>query len=172
MRLAGRTAVVTGASRGIGRAIALALARDGADLVITGRAVPELSSVRDEILALGRQCLMLEADLAAPDAIETLWDGIQRSAASVDILVNNAGIGSSANPKPVIDFDDEFWELTLRVNLTVPYQLCKKALPGMVARGYGRIIFIASINAFRPGVHDAAYTASKSGLVGLMRTLA
>jgi NAD(P)-dependent dehydrogenase (short-subunit alcohol dehydrogenase family) len=103
-----------------------------------------------------------------------------RTFESVDVLVNNAGMGSIAESgiggpgeaKAVVDFDDRFWELTLRVNLTVPYKLCRKVLPGMIQRRYGRIIFIASISAFRPGVHDVAYAASKSGLLGLMRTIA
>lgn len=172
LKLTGNTALVTGASRGIGRAIAVAFAGEGADLVICGRDLPELEAVRAEILALGRRCFTVRAELAEDGAVEHLWSEVVRSVDRVDILVNNAGIGSSANPMSVMDFDDEFWEMTLRVNLTVPYKLSKKVLPGMVARKHGRIIAIASISSFRPGVHDAAYSSSKTGLLGLTRTLA
>jgi NAD(P)-dependent dehydrogenase (short-subunit alcohol dehydrogenase family) len=91
---------------------------------------------------------------------------------SVEILVNNAGIGSSANPRPVVDFDDDFWELTLRVNLTAPYLLCKAVLPAMRARRQGRVLNVASISGRVGAVHGAAYAASKHGLLGLTRTLA
>jgi 3-hydroxybutyrate dehydrogenase len=90
----------------------------------------------------------------------------------VEILVNNAGIGSSSNPKPVVDFDDDFWELTLLLNLTIPYLLSKAVLPAMMAKRWGRIINVASINSKVPSLHGAAYTASKHGLWGLTKTLA
>jgi NAD(P)-dependent dehydrogenase (short-subunit alcohol dehydrogenase family) len=172
MRLQQRTALVTGASRGIGNAIALALAREGADLVITARIGNDLRDLSSSVTAMGRQCLVVEADLASPGAVDHIWQEAQRGAGPVDILVNNAGVGSGIKPRPVVDFDDQAWDLTLRMNLTVPYLMCKRALPGMIARRYGRLIAIASINAFRGGVHDAAYTSSKAGLVGLTRTLA
>jgi 2-deoxy-D-gluconate 3-dehydrogenase len=172
MKLAGTTALVTGASRGIGRAIALAYAREGADLIVTARTRADLLSLRSKVGSLGRRCAVIEADLGVAGAVDEIWNEVERSRAQVDVLVNNAGIGSSNTPKPVIEFDDAFWDLTLRINLTVPYQLCKKVLPGMRARKYGRVITIASINGLRGGVNDAAYTVSKSGLLGLMRTIA
>jgi len=172
MRLAGKTALVTGASRGIGKAIALAMAREGADLIVSARDVPELQSVQAAAREMGRSCLVIAADLAGESAVEHLWQEVEHYGRAVDILVNNAGIGSGASPRPVVSFDDAFWDLTLRVNLTVPYRLCKRALPAMVERRYGRVIAIASISAFRPGVHDSAYAASKSGLLGLTRVIA
>lgn len=172
MRLAQRTALVTGASRGIGKAIALAYAREGADLVITARSGNDLRDLAKAVQDMGRRCLVIEADLAAPGAVDHVWQETERGVGHVDILVNNAGVGSGIKPRPVVDFDDQAWDLTLRLNLTVPYQMCKRVLPGMIARRDGRLIAIASINAFRGGVHDAAYTSSKAGLVGLTRTLA
>lgn len=172
MKLKDQTALVTGASRGIGRAIALALAKEGADLAITGRDAELLESLQVEIEQNGVRCISIVADLARRDAVDTIWAGCQKGLGHIDILVNNAGIGSSANPKPVINFDDDFWELTLYINLTVPYLLCKKILPGMVARQYGRIINIASINSRVGSFHGAAYAASKHGLLGLTRSLA
>jgi len=172
MILAGKTALVTGASRGIGRAIALAMAREGADLIVSARDVPELQSLQAAVCGMGRSCRVIAADLAGESAVEHLWQEVEHYGRAVDILVNNPGIGSGASPRPVVSFDDAFWDLTLRVNLTVPYRLCKRALPAMVERRYGRVIAIASISAFRPGVHDSAYAASKSGLLGLTRVIA
>lgn len=172
MKLKNKTALITGASRGIGREIALAFAREGADVVITGRATELLESLRDEIVDIGTRCSLVVADLAKRDAVGKIWAHCQQSLNRIDILVNNAGVGSSADPKPIINFDDNFWELTLLVNLTMPYLLIKTALPGMVERHYGRIINIASINGKVGVVHGAAYAASKHGLLGLTRTLA
>jgi NAD(P)-dependent dehydrogenase (short-subunit alcohol dehydrogenase family) len=172
MKLKNKTALVTGASRGIGREIALAFAREGADVVITGRATELLESLQGEIEAIGTRCSLIAADLSQRDAADKVWTHGHQALGHIDILVNNAGVGSSADPKPVINFDDDFWELTMYVNLTVPYLLSKAALPGMVERHYGRIINIASINGKVGSVHGAAYAASKHGLLGLTRTLA
>jgi 3-hydroxybutyrate dehydrogenase len=172
MKLENQVALITGASRGIGRAIALAFAAEGAKLVITGRAGDLLASAQREAEAKGVQCAMVAADLSRRDEVDQVWQTAHTTFGRVDILVNNAGVGSSANPKPVVDFDDDFWDLTLFVNLTVPYLLCKAALPGMIERHYGRIINIASINSRVPSLHGAAYTVSKHGLLGLTRTLA
>jgi 3-hydroxybutyrate dehydrogenase len=172
VKLKDQTALVTGATRGIGRSIALALAKEGAGVAITGRDAELLESLQAEIEEHGSRCLAIVADLSQRDAVDKIWAGCQKGFGQIDILVNNAGIGSSANPKPVIDFDDDFWELTLYINLTVPYLLCKKVLPGMIARRYGRIINTASINSRVGSFHGAAYAASKHGLLGLTRTLA
>jgi NAD(P)-dependent dehydrogenase (short-subunit alcohol dehydrogenase family) len=104
--------------------------------------------------------------------VQSLVGRVQQALGPVDILVNNAGIGSSADPRPVVEYDDAFWDLTLAVNLTAPYLLCKAVLPGMVARTWGRIINVASINSRIPTLHGAAYVASKHGLLGLTRVLA
>jgi len=172
MKLENKTALITGTSRGIGRELALAFAKEGADVVITGRALELLESLQGEIEAIGSRCSLVVADLSRRDAVDKIWTHCQQSLGHIDILVNNAGVGSSADPRPVIDFNDEFWELTLFVNLTVPYLLTKAVLPGMVERQYGRIINIASINGKVGSVHGAAYAASKHGLLGLTRSLA
>jgi ketoreductase len=170
-RLKQRVALITGAGRGIGRAIALAFAKEGARVALTARTAPELDEVVGKIRA-GGGAVAITADLAAPGEPQRVVCATEAALGPVEILVNNAGIGSSANPKPVVNFDDDFWELSLCLNLTVPYLLSKAVLPGMLARRWGRIVNIASINGKVPSLHGAAYAASKHGLLGLTRTLA
>jgi NAD(P)-dependent dehydrogenase (short-subunit alcohol dehydrogenase family) len=171
-QLANRVSLVTGAGRGIGRAIALAFAAEGAKVALTARTVSELDQVVGEIRAAGGTALALPADLSDRKVPSKVVAEVQRSLGPIEVLVNNAGVGSSANPRPVIDFDDDFWDLSLAVNLTAPYLLSKAVLPGMLARRWGRIITIASINSKTGSLHGAAYAASKHGVLGLTRTLA
>jgi NAD(P)-dependent dehydrogenase (short-subunit alcohol dehydrogenase family) len=171
-QLNGRVALVTGAGRGIGRATALALAQVGAAVVATARSVDELDTVVAEIRDAGGDATALACDLG--DRAQTL-DLVERAAAPygpLDVLVNNAGIGSSADPRPLAEFRDAFWDLTLEINMTAPYLLSKAVLPHMRAQGWGRIITVASINGRVPSPHSGAYVASKHGVIGLMRTLA
>lgn len=167
-----RTALVTGSGRGIGRAIAIALAQAGAKVGVTARTTAELDEVVQTIKNAGGQAVAIASDLSQKDACPKLMDDAAKSLGPIDILVNNAGIGSSANPRPVADFSDDFWELSLTLNLTVPYKLSKAALPHMQKQKWGRIINVASINGKMPSLHGAAYAASKHGLLGFTRTLA
>ena len=171
-KLQGRVALITGAGRGIGRAIALALAREGAAVAVTARTASELNDLVQAITGESGRALAIPADLTDRDIPAQIVQRVKETFGPVDILVNNAGVGSSANPKPVADFDDDFWELSLKVNLTAPYLLCKAVLPDMLARRAGRIINVASINGKVASLHGAAYTASKHGVLGLTRTLA
>jgi len=171
-RLKDRVALVTGSGRGIGRAIALAFGREGARVAVTARTAAELESVAEAVRAAGGQALAVTADLAEPDAPAQLLRQVAGHFGPVEVLVNNAGVGSSASPRPVVEFEDAFWDLTLRVNLTVPYLLSKGVLSDMLARRRGRIINIASVNSKVASLHGAAYAASKHGLLGLTRTLA
>jgi NAD(P)-dependent dehydrogenase (short-subunit alcohol dehydrogenase family) len=170
--LQGRVALVTGGGRGIGRAIALAFAAEGAKVAVTARTEAELQEVVADIRARGGQAVAVTADLADRATVQGLVSQVQDALGPVEILVNNAGIGSSADPRPVLEYDDAFWDLSLAVNLTAPYLLCKAVLSGMVARRWGRIINVASINSRIPSPHAAAYVASKHGLLGLTRVLA
>ncbi len=171
-QLANRVSLITGAGRGIGRAIALAYAAEGAKVALTARTVNELDQVVSEIRAAGGTALALPADLSDRIVPAQVVAEVERSLGAIEILVNNAGVGSSANPKPMTEFDDAFWDLSLAVNLTAPYLLCKAVLPGMLSRRWGRIITIASINGKIGSLHGAAYAASKHGVLGLTRTLA
>src|ERR1019366_2073928 len=168
--LENRIALVTGGGRGIGRAIAIALAHAGAKVGVTARTATELDDVVQAIAKSGGRAVAIVADLAEKDAPAKILEQMKAKLGPIDILVNNAGIGSSFDPKPVTAFNDDFWELTLYLNLTVPYKLSKTVLPHMREQRWGRIINIASINGKMPSLHGAAYTASKHGLLGLTRT--
>lgn len=170
--LRNRVALVTGGGRGIGRAIALALAQAGAKVAVTARTVAELNEVVDDIRAQSGQALAVTADLSERSASSKVVREVVKTLGTIDVLVNNAGIGSSSNPKPVVAFDDDFWDLSLAVNLTAPYLLCKAVLPAMIEHKWGRIINVASINGKIGSLHGAAYAATKHGLLGLTRTLA
>jgi NAD(P)-dependent dehydrogenase (short-subunit alcohol dehydrogenase family) len=171
-KLEGRVALITGASRGIGRAIARGYAREGAAVSVTARTAAALESLVEEVRQGGGRAVAIPADLADAAAPARVVQQVLESFGTIDILVNNAGIGSSSSPRPLVDFDDAFWNKTLALNLTAPYLFSKAVLPVLLAKKWGRIINIASINGKLPAIHGAAYTASKHGLLGLTRTLA
>ena len=172
MQLQDKVAVVTGGGRGIGRAIALAFAREGADVVVTARTTSEIDGVAAEVVTLGRTGLAVSVDLSQREAIQPCVQEIFSHFSTVHILVNNAGIGGGQNPKLITDFDDDFWDMSVSVNLTAPYLLTKAFLPSMIAQGWGRIINIASGSGKRGTVRRAAYSATKHGLLGLTKTAA
>jgi NAD(P)-dependent dehydrogenase (short-subunit alcohol dehydrogenase family) len=171
-KLKNRVALITGASRGIGRAIANGFAREGAWIAVAARSDRDLASLADEVRAAGGRAIVIPADLCEAGVPQQVIGKVVREFGTIDILVNNAGVGSSGSPKPVCDYDDSFWNLTLKLNLTVPYLLCKYLLPILNEKGHGRIINIASLASKIGILHGAAYAASKHGLLGLTRTLA
>ncbi|BDV29897.1 SDR family oxidoreductase [Microbacterium terricola] len=165
--LSGRTALVTGAGRGIGREIARALADAGADLVLVGRA-ESLASAADELAATGRRVDVVTADLGDAAALPARMDEVAGSHA-VDILVNCAGI---IRRGAFLDAPDADWHEVLTVNLEAPRILSRAFAAGMLERGRGKIINIASLLSFQGGKEVAGYTASKHALVGLTHALA
>jgi 3-hydroxybutyrate dehydrogenase len=167
-----RVALVTGAGRGIGRATAVALAATGSPVVVAARSSDELDAVVTEIAAAGGEGTALACDLTDRAQSTTLVERAASAFGPIDILVNNAGIGSSADPRPLAEFRDSFWDETLELNLTAPYLLSKAALPHMRTQQWGRIVTVASINGRIPTPHSGAYVATKHGVIGLMRTLA
>ena len=172
MKLHNKVALVTGAGRGIGRAIALAFAREGADVALTARTAAEIEQVAAEVTALGRSAEARPVDLGDRAQAIGLPERVARHFPAVDVLVNNAGIGSNASPHRVVDYDDDFWDLSLAINLTAPYLLTKALVPGMIERGWGRVINMASVAGKRGLLAAGAYTATKHGLIGLTRTAA
>lgn len=161
--------LITGASRGVGRSMALAFATQGYRVVLTGRNQASLNTVAEEIRSLGITALALACDVTRKDEVESLKEKIAKQLGAVEILVNNAGVAAAAS---FLEMDDRFWEDILKVNLDGTYHCCKAFLPGMIAAGWGRIINIASTVAKVAYSHTAAYTTSKHAVLGLTRALA
>ncbi|MBF6592477.1 MAG: SDR family oxidoreductase, partial [Ktedonobacterales bacterium] len=169
LALAGKRAVVTGASRGIGRSITLALAAAGADVVVTARSTDELEALAQEVAALGRRAPVISCDVTDAVRVVHLAEAARAALGRVDILVNNAGMAGSHK---FLGHPDELWHRTLALNLTSVYYVSKAFAPAMVEQRGGRIINIASIASKVGGRYTAAYTASKHGVLGLTRSLA
>ena len=167
--LAGRRGLVTGAGRGIGRAIALALAGAGCPLAVAARTADDLHAVAAAAARDGGVCIPIVCDVTNPAAVAVLAEQVEKELGGVDILVNNAGRGRSHAFR---DHPDELWEEMLAVNLTSAYYVTKACMGGMIDRGWGRIINIASVAASTGMRYVAAYTAAKHGLLGLTRALA
>jgi meso-butanediol dehydrogenase/(S,S)-butanediol dehydrogenase/diacetyl reductase len=167
--IAGRVALVTGGGRGIGRAIALALARRGADVAVSARSVPEIEAVAAEIAAMGRRTMFLPLDVSDREALARVPRRVGEELGPVDILVNNAGIHDAA---PVHELRDDAWDAVLAVNLTAPVLLTRACLPAMYERRFGRVVNVASVAGKIGLKYGAAYAASKHGLVGFTRSLA
>jgi NAD(P)-dependent dehydrogenase (short-subunit alcohol dehydrogenase family) len=164
-----KNVLVTGGSRGIGRAIALAFAAKGSNLVITGRDQSKLDATTEEIRRLGVKALPLACDATRKAEVESLKNKIKERLGTVQILINNAGIAPAAG---FLEMEDSLWEEVLKVNLTGTYYCCKVFLPEMIASGRGRIINIASTVAKVAYSHTSAYTTSKHAVLGLTRALA
>jgi NAD(P)-dependent dehydrogenase (short-subunit alcohol dehydrogenase family) len=162
---ADRVALVTGSTRGIGRAIAVALVDAGAAVVVHGRARSEATRVADEIGAV----LGVGADLEDRHRIGMLVDAVHADVGPIEILVNNAGISIR---RTFLDSDTDLWTRTLAVDLVGPIELLRATLPGMVERGWGRVLNVASAAGVEATPGFAAYATAKGGLVGLTLTLA
>jgi 3-oxoacyl-[acyl-carrier protein] reductase len=168
-RLDGRVALVTGASRGIGKAIALELAEAGADLVLCSTREHGCEPIVREVMARKRRAIGLTADVASSADCERLVRAAEEVFGRVDCLVNNAGAVRRA---PVSDTSDEDYDRVLAVNLHAPFYLARRVLPGMVERGYGRIVNVSSISSRMGTPKQVSYCASKWGLNGLTQALA
>jgi 3-oxoacyl-[acyl-carrier protein] reductase len=166
--LTGKIAIVTGAGRGIGRAIAVALSRAGARVVLAARSEAELRGVADEIRRGDGDALVLPTDVTRDDDMESLVKRTQKEWGSIDILVNNAGWGKTG---PVVNSKIEDWDATLKVNLRAPMVLSRLVLPAMLEKKGGAIINIGSISAKAGQANAAAYSASKFGLLGFTQSL-
>ncbi|MEU9167096.1 SDR family oxidoreductase [Streptomyces sp. NPDC048420] len=167
--LDGRVALVTGGSSGIGRAIAGALARAGARVVVVARGESELTAVVDELRADGCQAAWVSGDLGTRESVRTAAEDVVSVFGEPDIVVNSAGI--NLRP-PMSELTDEVWDTTMAVNLEAPYLLGRRFGPGMAGRGFGRIIHISSQQAHRAFVQSGAYGVSKGGLESLARSQA
>lgn len=161
-----RIAMVTGASQGIGAACALALSEAGHRVALVARNPSALESVAAD---LPGESLVIPTDVLDPAALEAAFAQVEATWGPVSILVANAGAAMSA---PIVKTSDEDWQRMLDLNLTAPFRCLRRTLPGMTAAGWGRIIVIASIAGKSGGARIAAYTASKHGVLGLVRSAA
>jgi NAD(P)-dependent dehydrogenase (short-subunit alcohol dehydrogenase family) len=169
MKLQGKSALVTGASRGIGRAIALAFAKEGAAVALTARRIEALDALAREIDAAGGKTLAVSLDVTNSKSIAEAHGRVTKELGAVQILVNNAGIAGSVK---VLAMDDEHWQSHLDVNLTGAFRVTRAFLPAMVEAKWGRVINIASTAGKVGFQYTAAYCASKHGLLGFTRALA
>ncbi len=165
--LAGKTALVTGASRGIGRSIATALAEAGADVALVARG--DLSETATAVEAAGRRALRLNQDLADKTVLPRLVTATVEAFGQLDILVNNAGIIRRA---PFLEFTEADWDAVMDLNLKHVFLLSQEAARHMVPRGSGKIIHIASMLSYQGGILVPSYTASKHAVMGLTRLMA
>jgi len=170
MDLSGKTAIVTGSARGIGRAIALRLARAGADIAINGSQASEaLEQTAEEIRALGRKTIAVVADVSSAEDVSRLVDSVVREWGRLDILVNNAGVTRDGL---VMRMSDEDWDAVLDTDLKSAFMCSRAALRPMLKARAGRIINIASVIGLMGNPGQANYAAAKAGILGLTRSLA
>ena len=167
--LSGKTALITGASKGLGKAMALALSRAGARIALVSRDAEKLEAVRQEVQASGAEARVFTADVSEEEAVNRLRTEVADSFDKVQILVNNAGINIRKN---LTDFSLSEWRSVLDTNLTSVFLMCRAFVPQMKGTGYGRIINMTSIMSHVSMPARSAYSASKTALLGLTRALA
>jgi NAD(P)-dependent dehydrogenase (short-subunit alcohol dehydrogenase family) len=161
-----RRCLVTGAGRGIGAAVAKRLSAAGHRVALTSRSAGELEALAAQ---LPGPSLIVPADVTDPEAVECAFADVERAWGPVEVLVLNAGAGTSAPLRRTTDAD---WQRMLDLTLTAPFRMLRRAVPGMVDQGFGRVVAVASMAAKRGEPYISAYTASKHGLLGLVRSAA
>jgi len=169
-RLDGKTALVTGCKRGIGKAMALALAEAGADIIGVSASLEETgSTIEQEVTALGRSFRGYRCDFGDRASLYDFIRQVQADSPVIDILINNAG---TILRKPALEHPDEYWDRVIEVNLSAQFVLSREIGKGMVERGQGKVIFTASILTFQGGITVPGYAASKGGIGQLTKALA
>jgi NAD(P)-dependent dehydrogenase (short-subunit alcohol dehydrogenase family) len=166
--LAGKVAVVTGASRGLGRAMALALAEAGADVALAARSKPDLEDTAHRVQATGRRALVVPTDVTSYPAVEALMQTALSTLGRLDVVVNNSGV---ARVKPLIEWTPEEWRALLDVNLGGVFNGCRAAAPHLIAQRSGKVINVSSMLAAVGLPGYTIYSATKNAIVGFTRTL-
>ena len=166
--LSGKTALVTGCRRGIGRAFALGLAEAGADIVGVSASLASGSEVEGDVAALGRSFRSYACDFSDRDALRAFVAQVKADVAQIDILVNNAG---TILREPAADHPDDYWDKVIEVNLNAQFVLAREFGKEMVARGCGKIVFTASLLSFQGGITVPGYAAAKGGIATLTMAL-
>lgn len=164
----GKVAVITGANRGIGRAVALALAKRGADLVLAARDQERLLAVAREVEGLGRRALVVAGDLRREEAVENLRQAALRTFGTVDIVVNNAGVGKYG---PLLDFTPADYDWIMDTNMRTSFLVTQAFLPTLLEKGSGDLVFVASVAGLKGLPQEAVYCASKFAQVGFAQAL-
>jgi 2-deoxy-D-gluconate 3-dehydrogenase len=168
--LSGKTALVTGCNRGIGKAMAEALAEAGADIIGISSSLPDKESeIEKAVIALGKKFYPYQVDLGNRDSLHLFIAKVKVEHPVIDILINNAGI---ILRQPAAEHSDEYWDQVLNINLDAPFILSRELGKEMIARGNGKIIFTASLLTFQGGINVPGYTAAKSAIGGLVKALA
>ncbi|MFB6465447.1 3-ketoacyl-ACP reductase [Cytobacillus sp. Hz8] len=167
--LKGKVAFVTGAGRGIGKAVAIALANEGVNIGLLARTEADLKKVADEVKGLGVKAAYAAVDISSLDEVEQAIKMITDELGTADILINNAGIGKF---ETLIDMDPQEWKRIIDVNLMGPYYVTRAVLPQLIEKNGGDIINISSTNGLSGAATSSAYSASKFGVIGLTESLA
>ena len=168
-KLDGKVAVITGASKGLGKAMALALAAEGAQIALVSRNIEQLNEVGCAVKNAGGEARVFQADVAEEEQVRKLERDVTGALGKVHILINNAGINVR---KPIIEFTLEEWHRVMNTNVTSVFLMCRSFIPHMKGTGYGRIISMTSIMSWVSLPGRAAYSASKTALLGVTRALA
>src|SRR5260370_12648777 len=172
LKLDGKVAIITGAGRGLGRAMAVKFAETGADIVAAARTQSKLDETADAIKKTGRKCLIVPTDVTISAQVNALAEATIKEFGKIDILINNAGGGDGAEGKQLPEITDEDWRRGIDTNLSSQFYGCRAVAPQMVKQKRGKIINIASGYALRGGKHNFMYACAKGGTIQLTRSMA
>ncbi len=167
--LSGKVALVTGASRGLGRAMAMALAQAGSDVALNARQAGSLKEVSEEIRRMGRKAVIAAGDVSDEAAVKGIVERVQKEMSRIDVLVNNAGVWEGTY---LVRLNKEDWDRVLQTNLTGAYLMAKAVGKVMLKQKSGKIINVASILGFKPSPQSLAYAATKAGIIQMTRVMA
>lgn len=169
MKIKGKNAFVTGSAQGIGKAIAIGMAQEGANIAVADMNIEKAESTAQEIKELGVNCVAIEIDVSRQDAVKSAFERFGKEFQGLDILVNNAGI---TRDSLLLRMKDEDWDTTIDINLKGTFLCSKEAIRIMAKQQYGKIVNVSSVVAFTGNPGQANYSASKAGIVGLTKTIA
>jgi NAD(P)-dependent dehydrogenase (short-subunit alcohol dehydrogenase family) len=172
LKLDGKLVIITGAGRGLGRAMATRLAGAGADIVAAARTVEQLEETADEVRKLGRKCLIVPTDVSRSEDVNAMVAAAVKEFAKVDVLINNAGAGEDSFGKTIDQISDDEWRRGIDVNLSSQFYGCRAVIPQMLKQKRGKIVNVASGYGLRGGKHNYMYSCSKGAVLQLTRSMA